>query len=123
MEEFDLAKSLDNLIKPTDPPSGAILTTTTEVPTQAVPTNTTEAADRADPHKHDRSAPTSIPLESILSRLSPEGQAWLNGLNRFCRSAVECDLRSPNLFVRHWESLRGTLQRLERDFGPSDNWK
>jgi hypothetical protein len=29
----------------------------------------------------------------------------------------------PDLFVQHWESLRDTLQRLERDFGPSDNWK
>jgi hypothetical protein len=25
--------------------------------------------------------------------------------------------------VQYWERLRGTLQKLERDFGPSDNWK
>jgi hypothetical protein len=35
------------------------------------------------------------------------------------------DLRhvGPDLFVEYWESLRDTLQKLERDFGPSDNWK
>jgi hypothetical protein len=99
MEEFDLAKSLDELFKPTDPPKGAALENTTEAPN-----------------------PTS--LESILPRLPPEGQTWLNGLNRFCRRAVEHDLRiaGPDLFVEYWESLRDTLQKLERDFGPSDNW-
>jgi hypothetical protein len=47
------------------------------------------------------------------------------GLNRFCRRAVEHDLRAvdPELFVRYWESIRDTLQKLERDFGPSDKWK
>jgi len=25
--------------------------------------------------------------------------------------------------VKYWMSLRDTLQKLERDFGPSDNWK
>jgi hypothetical protein len=25
--------------------------------------------------------------------------------------------------VQYWERLRDTLQKLERDFGPSDNWK
>jgi hypothetical protein len=62
---------------------------------------------------------------SILPRLPPEGQAWLNGLNPFCRRAVEHDLRfaGPDLFVQYWESLRDTLQKLERDLGPSDNWK
>jgi hypothetical protein len=57
--------------------------------------------------------------------LPPEGQAWLNGLNPFCRRAVEHDLRfaGPDLFVQYWESLRDTLQKLERDFGPSDNCK
>ena len=29
-------------------------------------------------------APNSILVESILPRLPPEGQAWLNGLNPFC---------------------------------------
>ena len=69
--------------------------------------------------------PSSILLVSILSRLPPEGQAWLNGLNPFCRWAIEHDLRfaGPDIFVQHWESLRDTLQKLERDFGPSDNWK
>ena len=58
-------------------------------------------------------------------RLPAEGQAWLNGLNPFCRRAVEHDLRAygPDLFVKYWKSLRDTLQKLERDFGPSDNWK
>jgi hypothetical protein len=63
-------------------------------------------------------------LESILPRLPPEGQAWLNGLNPFCRWAVEHDMRNaPDSFVQHWEYLRDTLQKLEGDFGPSDNWK
>jgi hypothetical protein len=56
--------------------------------------------------------------------LPPEGQAWLNGLKPFCRWAVEYDLRTaPDSFVEHWEHLRDTRQKLERDFGPSDNWK
>jgi hypothetical protein len=29
----------------------------------------------------------------------------------------------PDLVVKYWKSLRDTLQKLERDFGPSDNWK
>ena len=64
-------------------------------------------------------------LESIAARLPPEGQAWLNGLNRFCRRAVQHDLRAygPDLFEEHWESLRDTLEKLERKFGPSDHWK
>jgi hypothetical protein len=100
MEDFDLIKSLEEVLKPTDPPKGADLKNKTDVP-------------------------DLTSLESILPRLSPEGQAWLNGLNRFCRRAVEHDLRTagPDLFVEHWESLRDTLQKLERDFGPSDNWK
>jgi hypothetical protein len=55
MEEFDLTKSLDELLKPTEPPEGAALKNTTE-------------------------APNSISLESILPRLPPEGQE--NGLRR-----------------------------------------
>jgi hypothetical protein len=100
MEEFDLTKSFDELLKPTDPPQEAALKNTTE-------------------------APNPISLESILPCLPPEGQAWLNGLNRFCRRAVEHDLRTagPDLFVEYWESLRDTVQNLERDFGPSDNWQ
>jgi hypothetical protein len=99
MEEFDLAKSFDELLKPTDPPLGAPLTHTTE-------------------------APDLVSLESILPRLPPEGQAWLGGLNLLNRRALSHDLRTagPDLFVEHWESLRDTLQKLERDFGPSDNW-
>jgi hypothetical protein len=59
-----------------------------------------------------------------LPRLPPQGQAWLKGLNPFWWRAVEHDLRraGPDLFVKYWESLRDTLQKLERDFGPSDNW-
>jgi hypothetical protein len=100
MEERDLIKELDELLKPTDPPEGAALKNTTETPSPNL-------------------------LDSILPRLPPEGQAWLNGLNPFCRRAVEHDLRhaGPDLFVQYWESLRDTLQKLERDFGPSDNWK
>jgi hypothetical protein len=64
-------------------------------------------------------------LESIASRLPPEGQVWLNGLNPFCRRTVEFDLRNAGLdeFVKHWKTLRDTLERLEREFGPSDDWK
>ena len=100
MEEFDLTKSFDELLKPTYPPEGAALKNTTE-------------------------ASKPISLESILPRLPPEGRAWVNGLNRVSRRAVEHDLRvaGPDLFVEYWESLRDTLQKLERDFGPSDNWK
>jgi hypothetical protein len=100
LEERDLTKALDELLKPTDPPEGAAVKNTTQTP-------------------------SPILLESILPRLPPKGQAWLNGLNPFCRRAVEHDLRfaGPDLFVQYWESLRDTLQKLERDFGPSDNWK
>jgi hypothetical protein len=100
MEDFDLIKSLDDLLNSTDPPKEAALNNTTEVP-----------------------KPTS--LESISPGLPEEGQAWLNGLNHYCRRAVEHDLRvyGPDLFVKYWKSLRDTLQKLERDLGPSDNWK
>jgi hypothetical protein len=100
MEEHDLTKLVDELFKPTDPPEGAALNNTTETPSPSL-------------------------LDSILPRLPPEGQAWLNGLNSFCRRAVEHDLChvGPDLFVEYWESLRDTLQKLEGDFGPSDNWK
>jgi hypothetical protein len=100
MEERDLIKELDELLKPIDPPKEASL-------------------------KNPAEAPSPISLETILPRLPPEGLAWLNGLNPFCRRAVEHDLRvyGPDLFVKYWMSLRDTLQKLERDFGPSDNWK
>jgi len=67
---------------------------------------------------------TTTPLESIATRLPPEGQNWLNRLNSFCRRAVEFDLRNagPDQFVEHWESLRDALERLEGEFGPSDDW-
>jgi hypothetical protein len=96
--EDDLIKALDELLQPTDP--GAAVKNTTETP-------------------------SPILLDSILPRLPPEGQAWFNSLNPFCRRAVEHDLRAagPELFVRYWKSLRDTLEKLERDFGPSDNWK
>jgi hypothetical protein len=72
-----------------------------------------------DPPKTQR-----VSLESILPRLPLEGQAWLNCLNPFCRWAVEYDLRAePDAFVKNWEYLRDALQKLEHDFGPSDNWK
>ena len=100
MEELDLNKAWEEIFKPTDSPKEAAFDNTAETP-------------------------SPISLESILPRLPPEGQAWLNGLNPFCRRAVEHDLRgaSPDLFVKYWMSLRDTLQKLERDFGPSDNWK
>jgi hypothetical protein len=64
-------------------------------------------------------------LESIAERLLPEGQTWLNRLNRFCRRVVEFDLRNtgPDQFIEHWETLRDTLERLESEFGPSDDWQ
>jgi hypothetical protein len=100
MEKPDLIKTVDELFKPTDPPEGAALKNTTETPSPSL-------------------------LDSILPHLPPEGQAWLNGLNPFCLRAVQHDLRrvDPDLFVKYWESLRDTLQKLERDFGPSDTWK
>jgi hypothetical protein len=100
MEEFDLTKSLDEPLKPINTPEGTALKNPTE-------------------------APTPVSLESILPRLPPEEQVWVNGLNPFCRRAVEHDLRvaGPDLVVEHWESLRDTLQKLERDFGPSDEWQ
>jgi hypothetical protein len=67
MEDFDFSKSFDDLLKPTDPPKEAALNNTTEV----LDVNS---------------------LESILPRLPPEGHAWLNGLNHYCRRAVEHDL-------------------------------
>ena len=81
--------------------------------------------ESAEPQKDTTETPKPILLESILPSLAPEGQAWLNGLNPFCRRAVEHDSRfaGPDLLVQYWERLRDTLQKLERDFGPSDNWK
>ena len=78
MEDFDLSKSFDDLLKPKE----AALSTTTEVPDI-----------------------TSLGL--ILPHLPPEGQAWLNGLNAYCRRAVEHDLRTAgaDLFVESWQSL------------------
>jgi hypothetical protein len=99
MEELDLNKVVDELFGTTDPPNETALKKTAETP-------------------------SPISLESILPRLSLEGQAWLNGLNPFCRWAVEYDLRAdPDAFVKRWEYLRDVLQKLEHDFGPSDNWK
>jgi hypothetical protein len=67
---------------------------------------------------------TKTPLESIAARLPLEGQAWLKSLNNFCRRVVEFDLRNagPDQFVGHWKLLRDTLERLEGEFGPSDDW-
>jgi len=95
MEVFDLNNAFDELF----PPQEADLKNATETP-------------------------SPVSLESILQRLPPEGQAWLNGLNHYCRRAVEHDLRTagPDLFVKYWKSLRDTLQKLERE-GPSGNWK
>jgi hypothetical protein len=64
-------------------------------------------------------------LESIAAHLPPEGQAWLTSLNRFNRRVVEYDLRNagPDQFVQDWKSLRDTLEKLEGEFGPSDDWK
>jgi hypothetical protein len=95
MEVFDLNKAFDELFPPQE----------------ADPKNTAET-------------PSPVSLESISQRLPPEGQAWLDGLNAYCRWGVDYDLRTdPDSFVEHWEYLRDTLQKLERDFGPSDNWK
>jgi hypothetical protein len=99
MGEFDLNKLVDELFKPADPPKEAALKNTDETL-------------------------SPISLLSILPRLPPEGQAWLNGLNPFCQWAIEYDLRAePDTFVKYWDYLRDILQKLEHDFGPSDNWK
>ena len=82
-----------------------------------------ELFNPTEPQKDTTETPSPISLESILPRLPPEGQAWLNGLNPFCRCAIEYDLRTAPEFAEHWEYLRDTLQKLERDFGPSDSWK
>jgi len=81
-----------------------------------------ELFDSTEPQGDATETPKPILLESILP---PEGRAWLNGLNPFCRRAVEHDLRAtgPELFVQYWQSIRDTLQKLEHDFGPSDNWE
>jgi len=94
MEDFDLSESLD---KPTDPPA----------------------------LKNATKAPNGISLDSIIPCLPPEGQDWLDSLNRYCRWTLEHDLRfaGPDLFVKYWEFLRDTLEKLEREFGPSDYWK
>jgi len=60
MEKLDLNKAVDELLKPTDSPKEAAL-------------------------KDTAKTPTPISLESVLPRLPPERQAWLNGLNPFCR--------------------------------------
>ena len=39
------------------------------------------------------------------------------------RSSMILRAAGPDLFVKYWVSLRDTLQKLERDFGPSDSWK
>jgi hypothetical protein len=99
MGEFDLNKLVDELFKPKPPKEAALKNT-------------------------DETLSPPISPESILPRLPLEGQAWLNGLNPFCRWAIEYDLRAePDAFVKYWEYLRDTLQKLEHDFGPSDNWK
>ena len=73
--------------------------------------------------KNASEVPNPISLESISARLPPEGRAWLNGLNPFCRRAVAHDLRNagPHLFVEYWKSLRDTIEKPERKFGPSDH--
>jgi len=98
MEDFDLSKSSDEPLKPADPlESGG---------------------------KNKTEGPNPISLDSIIPHLPPEGQDWLDSLNSYCRRAVEHDLRhaGPELFVENWEYLRDTLEELEREFGPSDNW-
>jgi hypothetical protein len=122
MEDFDLNKSFEELLKRTDPSKpAALVENTAEAPISVLPTDPPEEAAQVE---NITEAPNPISLESILPRLPPEGVAWLNGLNAFCRWAVEHDLRQmPDWFVGHWESVRDTLQRLERELGPSDNWK
>jgi hypothetical protein len=107
MEDFDPIKAWNE----------ALNKATNEVPKQ---TATPEEAGL------ENATEVSNPIsgEPVLARLPPEGQAWLKGLNPFCLWAVEHDLRAmPDSFVTHWESLRGTLEKLERELGPSDDWK
>jgi len=127
MEDFDLSKALDEALKSTEPPVAAALT-------EASPTDPPEGAalnealqtdlPQGAAFKNATEVPDITSLESILLRLPPEGRAWFNGLNAYCRWAVDYDLRTePDSLVEHWEYLRDTLQKLERAFGPSDNWK
>jgi hypothetical protein len=60
--------------------------------------------------KNATEVPNPISLELISASLPPAGQAWLNGLNRFCRRAVEHDLRTagPDLFVEYWTPCKSS---------------
>ncbi|MGC2081456.1 MAG: hypothetical protein WA728_36660, partial [Xanthobacteraceae bacterium] len=68
------------LTNTTEAATEATLTNTTEAPTEATLTNTTEAPTEAT-IANTTEAANPISFELILSRLSPEGQAWLNGFN------------------------------------------
>jgi hypothetical protein len=83
-----------------------------------------KVSDEAPPEALKTASEDPISLETISACLPPDGQAWLNALNPFCRRAVKHDLRNagPDLFVEYWKSLRDTLEKLEREFGPSDHW-
>jgi hypothetical protein len=65
LEERDLTKALDELLKPTDPPEGAAVKNTTETP-------------------------SPILLESISPRLPPEGQAMASIPFADGRSSMIC---------------------------------
>jgi hypothetical protein len=107
MEDFDPIKAWNE----------ALNKATNEVPK---PTDTPEETGLENANK----LPKPISLAPVLARLPPHGQAWLKGLNPFCLWAVEHDLRAmPDSFVEYWESLRDTLEKLERELGPSDRWK
>ena len=65
MEDLDLSKWSDELLKPADPAESGGLKNKTE----------------------------AISLDSIIPHLPPEGQDWLDSLNRYCRRVLEHDLR------------------------------
>jgi hypothetical protein len=124
-----VAAALQNTTEATEPAEVAALkntTAATDSSEAAALNNTTESPEspEAATLKNTTEATELNSLDSILPLLPPEGAAWLNGLNRFCRRAVEHDLRvaGTDLFLHQWVHLRDTLERLERDLGPSDTW-
>src|SRR5262249_33421933 len=58
-------------------------------------------AERGRSHKNTAEAPSPTPLESILPRLPPEGQAWVNGLNRWQGQLQVVCYRSALYWVLH----------------------
>jgi hypothetical protein len=74
--------------------------------------------------------PEASDLNSILPRLPPEAQAWINSLPPFWRAPIEHRLQviGADNFVEHWQAIRAQQERLadfykdrvEREFDPSE---